>query len=64
MALVECPDCKAHVSEQAAACPKCGYPIGPSIHDGGYKRARGRMGCLWFAMGIVALVLVLALFRG
>ena len=27
MALVQCPECKAEVSDRAASCPKCGYPI-------------------------------------
>ena len=27
MALVECVECKAEVSDKAAACPKCGAPI-------------------------------------
>ena len=27
MALIKCPECGSEVSEQAASCPKCGYPI-------------------------------------
>ena len=27
MALVYCPECDSQVSDQAIACPKCGYPI-------------------------------------
>jgi hypothetical protein len=27
MALVICPECHADVSDQAAQCPKCGYPL-------------------------------------
>jgi TM2 domain-containing membrane protein YozV len=27
MALVSCPECKAEVSDRAANCPRCGYPI-------------------------------------
>jgi len=26
MALIECPECKTIVSDQAIACPKCGMP--------------------------------------
>ncbi len=28
MALVQCPDCKAEISDAAPACPKCGRPMG------------------------------------
>jgi len=27
MALINCPECKQSVSDQAATCPKCGYPL-------------------------------------
>ncbi|HQB11404.1 MAG TPA: zinc-ribbon domain-containing protein [Candidatus Omnitrophota bacterium] len=27
MALIKCPECQLEVSDKAAACPKCGYPI-------------------------------------
>lgn len=27
MPLIECPDCRASVSNLAAACPACGFPI-------------------------------------
>lgn len=27
MALINCPECKTSVSDQARACPSCGYPI-------------------------------------
>jgi ribosomal protein L7/L12 len=27
MALIKCPECSNEVSDKAAACPKCGYPI-------------------------------------
>ena len=29
MALTECPECSTSVSEKAATCPKCGYPMKP-----------------------------------
>ncbi|MCL5278984.1 MAG: zinc ribbon domain-containing protein [Planctomycetes bacterium] len=34
MALVPCPECGREVSDQALACPHCGYPIGGG---GGYE---------------------------
>ncbi len=27
MALITCPECKSTVSNQASACPKCGFPF-------------------------------------
>ncbi|KGC45678.1 NINE protein [Burkholderia pseudomallei] len=27
MALINCPECKTAVSDQARSCPSCGYPI-------------------------------------
>lgn len=27
MALIECPECKTKVSDQAEKCPSCAYPI-------------------------------------
>ena len=27
MALIKCPECSREVSEQATACPNCGYPV-------------------------------------
>jgi hypothetical protein len=29
MALIKCIECGAEVSDKAAACPKCGHPVGP-----------------------------------
>ncbi len=29
MALITCPECEASISEKAATCPKCGYPMKP-----------------------------------
>ena len=28
MALITCPECHGQVSDKAAVCPHCGYPIG------------------------------------
>ena len=32
MALIECPECGAKISDAAEACPKCAYPISSSRH--------------------------------
>ena len=33
MALVDCPECNREVSDKAACCPSCGYPIQQSLSD-------------------------------
>lgn len=30
MALIKCPECGKEISDQAGACPNCGFPIGQS----------------------------------
>lgn len=32
MALLQCPDCSASVSDAAPACVKCGKPLKPAAH--------------------------------
>ena len=27
MALIQCPECKAEISDHAASCPRCGFPL-------------------------------------
>jgi len=61
MALIKCPDCDRDVSDQAASCPNCGYPLNspekapapdPSTAEAGPPPAAGEMeagkkgGCL------------------
>ena len=31
MALINCPECDCEVSDQAAACPSCGYPVAEGV---------------------------------
>jgi hypothetical protein len=35
MALINCPECGAQISDQAPTCPQCGFPIAPAAHDAG-----------------------------
>ncbi len=30
MALIKCPECSLSISDKAAACPNCGYPLRPA----------------------------------
>lgn len=31
MALITCPECHGQVSDKAAVCPHCGFPIAVSV---------------------------------
>ncbi len=33
MTLIPCPECDTSVSDMAAACPKCGFPVAASIRQ-------------------------------
>lgn len=49
MALMTCPECKHSVSDQAPACPACGYPIKP-------PPARDKKTGLWWGLGCLLAV--------
>lgn len=49
MALITCPECKHSVSDQAPACPACGYPIKP-------PPARDKKTRLWWGLGCLLAV--------
>lgn len=60
MALIRCPECAREVSDQAAACPGCGYPIaapaqnGRAIHGGNaadIARTGGKVAATWLLAG-------------
>lgn len=64
MALIHCPECQAQVSNQAPACPQCGYPIAAKLAkespSAGAAPPSGSRITL-FAGAVVTLVLSLAL---
>ncbi len=37
MALIQCPECSLSISDKAAACPNCGYPLHPAPEPVEYK---------------------------
>lgn len=50
MALIRCSECKAKISDQAAACPQCGAPVQARSNTSGSASPRKRsplaIGCL------------------
>ena len=44
MALIKCPDCDRDVSDQAASCPNCGYPIKPPEKPAGAEHLAAEAG--------------------
>lgn len=40
MALIDCPDCAKRISDSAAACPQCGYPVQKRARDNHADSAR------------------------
>ena len=57
MALPKCPECKHDVSDKAAACPHCGYPISsptstkPRIRNGKPTKLPNGFGCIYKLSG-------------
>ena len=39
MGLIQCPECQNTVSDKAAACPKCGYPIASEVAENTVKKS-------------------------
>jgi len=42
MGLIACPECRGQVSDRAAACPHCGYPLRPWRPFWGYEYKSAR----------------------
>lgn len=67
MALIACPDCGTSVSDRAAACVKCGYPLSASpaaemplpVASSGVQTIQGT-GKLWKGWQLVGLLVALA----
>jgi len=55
MALAKCPECSEDISDQAGACPSCGYPLRRREGESEFRAFRKRIlvGCL--VMCVIAL---------
>jgi len=60
MALMNCPDCARDVSDKAATCPHCGYPIGPPARASGSVQVIEKIGRRWKAVRVAGWVLIVA----
>jgi zinc-ribbon domain len=60
--LIECPECKRQVSDQAESCPHCGNPMKPSVSEahGVTQTQKERRAPIF--LGIAAIALILSLF--
>jgi len=64
MALIPCPECNHQVSDQAKACPNCGYGLSVStqnidpITPNPSGRSKKRSGCMTVIIIFVVLVLI------
>jgi hypothetical protein len=65
MALINCPECKQSVSDQAATCPHCGYIINSSsdpvvqlIKERNQKNQQLAIGAVIYAVILIAIVLI------
>jgi len=66
MPTIPCPDCRAEVSPDAAACPKCGSPVAQKLSDAkgvsgpqfAADVATGPLGCLGCLGALLAAVTI------
>ena len=57
--LIECPECKRQVSDQAEACPHCGHPIRPAVGEVARAAPKSRNAPIFLILAAIALVLSL-----
>jgi len=58
--LIECPECgKKNISDQAIACPKCGYPLKAATIEATGKRYKSRqaMGAIAVLIGFILIII-------
>ena len=52
MALIECPECGWEVSDTAAACPKCAYPLHTATSIASGRSTEERSELVWWRTGV------------
>ncbi len=58
MALIKCPECRGDVSDKAAACPRCGYPIGRTAGGPRSVQIIEKTGRGWKAVRVLGWLLI------
>lgn len=57
MALIKCPECGKEVSDLAASCPNCSYPIAQK-NDGKNKAAKKKKSYKWLGSQMLGSMMV------
>ena len=59
MALIECPECKKMISDQAKVCPECGYPIkGKTTNVKISKLSKNKVTAVVIAIAVVIALII------
>ena len=64
MALIQCPECGKYVSDQAPACPECGFPRGESTENQPPRRSPTLSAKLRETVFVILLLVVFFLTTG
>lgn len=63
MALVQCSECNREISDQAAACPQCGHPLGPIARKTSYRQRTFISLCILAVAAIAAGIIFRVAFK-
>ncbi len=58
MAIINCPECKSEISNQAPNCPKCGFPISMGFNKPQQIVIKKNEGCFLQTMNIGCLIIL------
>ena len=62
MALINCPECNAKISDQADSCPKCGYELKNRNTNSNSNTPKGKMDYKYLVLVVIAVVVAFLLF--
>lgn len=72
MALINCPECKREISDQALSCPYCGFPMTPTSTESGTNLSQtqpeqlsmSKKRNLFFAIAVTVIIVIVAVSIG